>query len=111
MIKKELIDLYVQKYGYRIAAELAKTIVNELPLSGEKWTLEASKALGDRFNIDWKSIPLSEWYLVLNAMYAQHKKTAVQYGLDDLFFASLATDWFTELNATERKTFNHFMYQ
>jgi len=111
-------DLYIEKNGKVLTPELAKAFVEEMSVTdgtdranGEKWTMEDSKVIGDKYGVNWESISKCEWYLVLNMMYSDYYKTAKKHGMtDSSMFAELATDWFIDIDASPDKTFNYFMY-
>lgn len=117
-IKSLLLSYYVDKNGKVITSELAKSLVEDMAVTdgsnrenGEKWTMEETTEVGNKYNVDWNSISKCEWYLVMNMMYSDYYRTGKKRGLTDYqFFADLATDWFADVDASPDKTFNYFMY-
>lgn len=117
-IRNMLMDLYIEKNGKVITPELAKGFVYEMAVtdgsdrtSGEKWTMDDAKMVGDKYNVDWNSISKCEWYVVLNMMYSDYYRTGKKHGfIDSGFYAELASDWFSDVDASPDKTFNYFMF-
>lgn len=116
-IKKYLMDLYIEKYGEHINKEIAMNLVEEMAVTdgsgrptGEKWSYQESKDVGMKNGINFAQVDSYEWYVVLNMMYSDYYRTAKKHGFNDsTFFAELASDWFSDVDAKENKTFCYFM--
>lgn len=116
-VKNLFMELYKEKYGEHINQELAKSIVYDFAVtdgsereSGEKWSMEETKSVGDKLGIDWEKINKCEWYVVMNMMYSDYYRTAKKHGLaDPSFFAELSYDWFTDKDGAKDKTFRYFL--
>lgn len=115
-IKKYLLDCYIANYGETISDDLARGIVEAMAITdgsdrqtGEKWTLEESKSIGEKIGINWDKVSPAEFYAVLNMMYSDYCQVGRKHGLTDWqLYAELAAAWFNDIDAAENKTFNYF---
>ena len=115
-MKEMFINLYVEKYGCKINEELARDLVDNLPVldgsqrnSGEVFSYEESIALANSAGVNLSSVSPWEWYLVINSYYAEHFQTINKYKITDKhIYADLAKDWFYDLTSDESKTFRYF---
>lgn len=111
-----LLNFYVAQNGEMITPELAKILVSDFAITdgskrvdGEKWTIEEAKKEGIKAGVNFESISIYDWYLVLNMMYSDYYSVYTQYDLELDFFIKLAISWFNDVDAKENKTFNFFM--
>lgn len=109
-------ELYREKYGDHITRELAESIVHDFAVndgsgaeSGEHWTYDDCKAMGDKVGVNWEKVSKCEYYAVLNMVYSDYGQTIRKHGLADTFMGELARDWFTDADAKPDKTFKYFM--
>ncbi len=110
-------ELYKEKYGDKINYELAKDLVKDLAVTddsgretGEKWTMEEAKGMGDKVGIDFDKVSKCEFYLVLNMIYSDYFKLAHKYGLPEVFYGEMAKAWFDDEDGAGDKTFRYFIH-
>lgn len=116
-MNKLFMDLYREKYGDTLNREIAESLVSEFAVTdgsdrktGEHWTYEEAKALGDKIGVNWEKVSKCEYYTILNMMYSDYGKTIKKHGLPETFFGELANDWFMDADGEEDKTFRYFIH-
>lgn len=91
----------------RIDDDEAHEIVKDMRPYGEKWSIET---IGDF--IATKGVPEDErvnYYLVMNAMYNDHRETAKKYGLDNAdFYYALAKEFIEDEDGKPHKVARYF---
>ena len=110
-------ELYKEKYGSRIAPEIAHDLVKDMAvtdnsgrISGEKWSIEESAAMAEKVGADLTRIDRCEWYLILNMMYSDYFATINKHALPETTYGELALDWFNDVDGEEDKTFRYFIH-
>jgi hypothetical protein len=98
---------YLEDIVCRIDDDEAHDIVRMMLPYGEKWSIET---IGDF--IATKGVPEDErvnYYLVMNAMYNDHRETAKKYGLDNAdFYYALAKEFIEDEDGKPHKVARYF---
>lgn len=113
-LKSTHADLYTatmhefEKIAYHIDRPQAEAIVKAMKPYGQKWTYDQIK---DFITAKGISEHVCNWYLAMNAMYNDYKKTADMIGKGDdaEFYFSLAKDFVTDVDAKPFKVEKYFL--
>lgn len=110
-------ELYKEKYGAMLNRDIAEDIVSKFAVTdgsdkptGEHWTYDEAKGMGDKVGVNWEKVSKCEYYVVLNMMYSDYGKTVKKHGLPDSFLGELANDWFMDADGDQDKTFKYFIH-
>lgn len=112
-VQDYLLRFYVEQYGETITEELAESLVSNMALfgstehkNGGHWSLNESKVVGAQIGVKFDLFSLTEWYIVLNAIYSQYSEILIKFGLSDpQIYGEMALAWLVN---NRQKTFKYF---
>lgn len=108
--------IYKKAYGENLSKELAEEIVKSMSVTddssrenGQKWNMDQTSSIGAEVGVDWNKIAKINFYVVMNMMYSDFRRTAekVEYEDDPKFYAYLAKDWLCDDDAPSDKLFRY----
>ena len=108
--------IYKKAYGENLSKELAEEIVKSMSVTddssrenGQKWNMDQTSSIGAEVGVDWNKIAKINFYVVMNMMYSDFRRTAekVEYEDDPKFYAYLAKDWLCDDDASSDKLFRY----
>ena len=95
--------LYIMANGKHLDKSMAKNIVNKMRPYGEKFTLEQSREVQNRYGLnDIKDI---DFYVVINSAYNDYKDI---FGEDIDGYVKFTVDFIKDEDAKEGKVFKYF---
>ena len=101
--KKYEMELYKMAYGNTLSKELAEKIVNKMKPYGEKWTMNETMDIQERYGLD--RIKSSSFYVVLNSAYNDFNNL---FGEDLDMYVRYAEDFINDEDAVEDKVFIYY---
>lgn len=101
--KKYEMELYKMAYGNTLSKELAEKIVNKMKPYGEKWTMNETMDIQERYGLD--RIKSSSFYVVLNSAYNDFNNL---FGEDLDMYVRYTEDFINDEDAVEDKVFIYY---
>lgn len=101
--KKYEMELYKMAYGNTLSKELAEKIVNKMKPYGEKWTINETMDIQERYGLD--RIKSSSFYVVLNSAYNDFNNL---FGEDLDMYVRYTEDFINDEDAVEDKVFIYY---
>lgn len=101
--KKYEMELYKMAYGNTLSKELAEKIVNKMKPYGEKWTMNETMDIQERYGLD--RIKSSSFYVVLNSAYNDFNSL---FGEDLDMYVRYTEDFINDEDAVEDKVFIYY---
>ena len=101
--KKYEMELYKMAYGNTLSKELAEKIVNKMKPYGEKWTMNETMDIQERYGLD--RIKSSDFYIVLNSAYNDFNNL---FGDDIDMYVRYAEDFINDEDAVDGKVFLYY---
>ena len=101
--KKYEMELYKMAYGNTLSKELAEKIVDKMKPYGEKWTMNETMDIQERYGLD--RIKSSDFYTILNSAYNDFNNL---FGDDIDMYVRYAEDFINDEDAVEGKVFLYF---
>lgn len=101
--KKYEMELYKMAYGNTLSKELAEKIVDKMKPYGEKWTMNETMDIQERYGLD--RIKSSSFYVVLNSAYNDFNNL---FGEDLDMYVRYAEDFINDEDAVEDKVFIYY---
>ena len=101
--KKYEIELYKMAYGNTLSKELAEKIVNKMKPYGEKWTMNETMDIQERYGLD--RIKSSDFYTILNSAYNDFNNL---FGDDIDMYVRYTEDFINDEDAVEDKVFIYY---
>ena len=101
--KKYEMELYKMAYGNTLSKELAEKIVNKMKPYGEKWTMNETMDIQERYGLD--RIKSSSFYVVINSAYNDFNNL---FGEDLDMYVRYAEDFINDEDAVEDKVFIYY---
>ena len=95
--------LYKMAYGSNLNKSMAKEIVNKMRPFGEKFSLEQSREIQDRYSVD--NISDIDFYVVINSAYNDYKDIFEE---DIEGYARFTIDFIKDEDAKDGKVFKYF---
>lgn len=101
--KKYEMELYKMAYGNTLSKELAEKIVDKMKPYGEKWTMNETMDIQERYGLD--RIKSSDFYTILNSAYNDFNNL---FDDDIDMYVRYAEDFINDEDAVEGKVFLYF---
>ncbi len=101
--KKYEMELYKMAYGNTLSKELAEKIVDKMKPYGEKWTMNETMDIQERYGLD--RIKSSSFYVVLNSAYNDFNNL---FGEDLDMYVRYTEDFTNDEDAVEDKVFIYY---
>lgn len=101
--KKFETELYKMAYGNTLNKEMAERIVNNMKPYGEKWTINETMDMQERYGIN--DIKSSDFYVVLNSSFNDYHNI---FGEDIEMYVKLAEDFIRDEDAKQDKVFLYY---
>lgn len=101
--KKYEMELYKMAYGNTLSKELAEKIVDKMKPYGEKWTMNETMDIQERYGLD--RIKSSDFYIVLNSAYNDFNNL---FGDDIDMYVRYAEDFINDEDAVDGKVFLYY---
>lgn len=101
--KKYEMELYKMAYGNTLSKELAEKIVNKMKPYGEKWTMNETMDIQERYGLD--RIKSSDFYIVLNSAYNDFNNL---FGDDIDMYVRYTEDFINDEDAVDGKVFLYY---
>ncbi len=101
--KKYEMELYKMAYGNTLSKELAEKIVDKMKPYGEKWTMNETMDIQERYGLD--RIKSSSFYVVLNSAYNDFNNL---FGEDLDMYVRYTEDFINDEDAVEDKVFIYY---
>lgn len=101
--KKYEMELYKMAYGNTLSKELAEKIVNKMKPYGEKWTMNETMDIQERYGLD--RIKSSDFYTILNSAYNDFNNL---FGDDIDMYVRYTEDFINDEDAVDGKVFLYY---
>lgn len=101
--KKYEMELYKMAYGNTLSKELAEKIVDKMKPYGEKWTMNETMDIQERYGLD--RIKSSSFYVVLNSAYNDFNNL---FGEDLDMYVRYTEDFINDEDTVEDKVFIYY---
>lgn len=101
--KKYEMELYKMAYGNTLSKEMAEKIVNNMKPYGQKWSLNQTMDLQEKYGLD--NMKSTEFYTVMNAAYNDYNDI---FGDDIEMYLKFTRDFIEDEDAKEDKVFIYF---
>ena len=96
-------ELYTMAYGCTLTDAKAHEIVHKMKPFGEKWTMETTTEVKNKYGIDVNDV---DFYVVMNSAYNDYHDI-FQENVD--MYVKFAKDFIQDVDGKEHKVFKYFM--
>lgn len=100
---KYAMELYTMAYGETLSPEMAEKIVRSMKPYGEKWNMQETKSIQDRYGFSDLRTP--DVYVVMNSAYNDYKNIFEE---DTEKYVKFTIDFIEDEDAGEGKVFKYF---
>ena len=97
------VELYKMAYGNTLNKEMAQRIVNNMKPYGEKWTINETMDMQERYGIN--NIKSADFYIVINSAYNDYNDI---FGDDIEMYLKFTEDFIGDEDAKEDKVFLYY---
>ena len=97
------VELYKMAYGNTLNKEMAQRIVNNMTPYGEKWTINETMDMQERYGIN--NIKSADFYIVINSAYNDYNDI---FGDDIEMYLKFTEDFIGDEDAKEDKVFLYY---
>lgn len=101
--EKYEMELYKMAYGNTLSKEMAEKITNKMKPYGEKWSLNETMDLQERYGFE--NIKSTDFYVVMNSAYNDYHDL---FGDDIEMYLKFTKDFINDEDAKDGKVFIYF---